>query len=88
MRHPERTYKMSEELVVSQLITEFKIREEKKKNQIFVLDVAEITASTLDENACTNTAIHMGPEKGLNDKYISFLEEIMQRPKTPIRTFK
>jgi hypothetical protein len=50
--------------------------------------VAEITPSTLDENPCTNSAVHTESEKRLNDKHTSLFQEVLQWPHTLTRTYK
>jgi hypothetical protein len=52
------------------------------------LDVAEITASTLDENSCTSNVVHIGSEIRLNNKHISLLPRSFAMTKHTERTFK
>jgi hypothetical protein len=64
-------------------------QEQRETNQqTFDLDMAEITPSALGENSCTNNVIHTGSEIRLNDKHVSLLQEVLQWPNTPKRTFK
>jgi hypothetical protein len=53
-------------------------------NQTFVLDMSEITPSTLDENPCIST----GSENRINAKHISPIQEASQWPNTPKRKFR
>jgi hypothetical protein len=52
-------------------------------NETFELDVAEISASTVDENSYTKNVIHTRSEIRLNNKHISLLQEVLQWPNTP-----